>query len=235
MAFGGDPHGEGQQTFPANLAEAGVDSLVRDTLFSEGRLDVLVEAGAASPYSLSLGNSLGGCGLRLIRVESDLCREASRAWARDPGVGCGDEGRDVVPFLLAHPRNLGSQDRGREISYDSFSSLGIRGDFKNLFDTMVDRFTTREFRVQERRMDTILGAIDGLDSVDVQSIDAEVCELECLNGFSFERFRPKVLLSRICSVGGRLMISLDPWLCPLAEAHPEQCLFIARVGFHSTL
>jgi hypothetical protein len=99
MAFGGDLHGESQQILSANLAEAGVDILVRETFFPEGRLGVLVEAGASSPYYLSLGNPFGGFGLRVISVESNpTFAERHRELGHEiQEYVCGEADRDDVP------------------------------------------------------------------------------------------------------------------------------------------
>lgn len=196
MAFGEDPHGGQQQSSPANQAEGGVDVLVRDTFFPDVSSGILVEVGAASPDFLSLGNSFRGCGWRVISVEPNpIFAEKHRAIGHEiQEFACGEEDQDDVPFFLAEARNLGYQYRGGDISYESFSSLGIRGDFRKLFDTMADRFTTREIKVRKRRLETILDAIDGLCSVDILCIDTEGWELECLKGFPFDRFKPKVLI-----------------------------------------
>ncbi len=196
MAFGGNPQGKEQQSSLANQAEGGVDVLVRDTFFPDVVSGVLVEVGAASPDFLSLGNSFRSCGWRVISVEPNpIFAEQHRALGHEiQEFACGEEDRDEVPFFLAQAKNLGFQYRGGEISYESFSSLGIRGDFKKLFDTMADRFTTREIRVRQRRLETILAAIDRLDAVDVLCIDTEGWELECLKGYPFERLQPKVLI-----------------------------------------
>lgn len=196
MAVVGDPHGERQQFSTANHAEGGVDVLVRDTFFPDVCSGVLVEVGAASPDYLSLGNSFRGCGWRVISVEPNPIFAGKH---RDLGheiheLACGEEDRDDVPFTIAQANNLGWQYRGGEISYESFSSLGIRGKFKKLFDTMADRFTTREIRVRQRRLDTILESVEGLSEVDILCIDTEGWELECLKGFSFDRFKPKALI-----------------------------------------
>ncbi|MEA5390271.1 FkbM family methyltransferase [Cyanobium gracile UHCC 0139] len=196
MAFGGDAHGKQHQPSLANQAEGNVDVLIRDTFFPDVSSGVLVEVGAASPDFLSLGNSFRGCGWRVISVEPNpIFVEQHRSLGHEiQEFACGEEDRDDVPFFLAEAKNLGFQYRGGEISYESFSSLGIRGDFKKLFDTMADRFTTREIKVRQRRLSTILNDIDGLDAVDVLCIDTEGWELECLKGYPFERFQPKVLI-----------------------------------------
>jgi FkbM family methyltransferase len=196
MGFGADPNGDQQHSPSANQAEGGVDVLVRNIFFPDVPSGVLVEVGAASPDFLSLGNSFRGCGWRVISVEPNpIFAERHRALGHEiQEYACGEEDRDDVPFVLAHARNLEYQYRDGDISYESFSSLGIRGDFKKLFDSMADRFTTREIRVRQRRLETILNAIDGLTSVDVLCIDTEGWELECLKGFPFARFVPKVLI-----------------------------------------
>jgi FkbM family methyltransferase len=196
MAFGEDPHGEQQQSSPVNQAEGGVDALVRDTFFFGVPTGVLVEVGAAAPDFLSLGNSFRGCGWRVISVEPNpIFAEKHRALGHEiQEFACGEEDTDDVSFYLAQARNLEHQYRGGDISYESFSSLGIRGDFRKLFDTMADRFTTREIKIRQRRLETILDAIDGLGPIDILCIDTEGWELECLKGFSFERFKPKVLI-----------------------------------------
>jgi len=196
MAFGGNLHGKQQQPSLANQAEGDVDVLVRDTFFPDVASGVLVEVGAASPDFLSLGNSFRGCGWRVISVEPNpIFAEKHRALGHEiQEFACGEEDRDDVPFFLAQAKNLGFQYRGGEISYESFSSLGIRGDFKKLFDTLADRFTTQEIRVKQRRLETILEAIEDLAQVDILCIDTEGWELECVKGFPFDRFKPKALI-----------------------------------------
>ncbi|MCT0214612.1 FkbM family methyltransferase [Synechococcus sp. CS-1326] len=148
------------------------------------------------PDYLSLGNSFRKCGWRVISIEPNpIFAEKHRERGHEiHEFACGESDCEDVPFTLAQARSLGSKYRGGDISYESFSSLGIRGKFKKLFDTMANRFTTREIRVRQRRLDTILGAIDGLSEVDILCIDTEGWELECLKGFSFERFHPKALI-----------------------------------------
>ncbi|MCT0231084.1 FkbM family methyltransferase [Synechococcus sp. CS-1324] len=196
MTLGGSVVGEQPDGSPVNEAEGAVDSLVRDTFFPGGSRGVLVEVGAASPDYLSLGNSFRSSGWRVISIEPNpIFAEMHRERGHEiHEFACGDADLDDVAFTLAQAKNLGSRYRGGEISYESFSSLGIRGKFRKLFDTMADRFTTQEIKVRQRRLDTILDSIDGLAEVDILCIDTEGWELECLRGFSFDRFQPKVLI-----------------------------------------
>jgi FkbM family methyltransferase len=196
MAFGGDPHGTRQPSSLGNQAEGGVDVLVRDTFFPDHRPGVLVEVGAASPDYLSLGNSFRSCGWRVISIEPNpIFAEMHREQGHEiHEFACGEVDQEQVPFILAEAKNLGFQYRGGEISYESFSSLGIRGDFKELFEAMADRFSTREIMVRQRRLETILESIEGLAEVDILCIDTEGWELECLKGFPFHRFQPKALI-----------------------------------------
>ena len=176
--------------------EGDVDKLVMNTFFPEQPDGVLVEVGAASPDYLSIGKSFRALGWRVISIEPNPVFAARhRILGHDvQEYACGEEDCDDIPFFIVEAKNLDSKYRGGNISYESFSSLGIRGDFKALYDRMADRFTVRQIMVGQRRLDTILDSIRGLEKVDILSIDIEGWELECLRAFSFNRFNPKVLI-----------------------------------------
>ena len=188
-------HDESQKA-GQNITEGDVDRLVRESFFPDGYRGVMVEIGAASPDFLSLGNSFRRAGWRVLSVEPNpVFAEQHRKRGHEiHEYACGEEDRDDVSFTLVEARNLDHKYEGGEITCESFSSLGIRDDFDKLFSGLKDRFTTREIRVQARRLDAILDAIADLPPVDVVAIDTEGWELECLRGFSLGRFTPKVLI-----------------------------------------
>jgi FkbM family methyltransferase len=181
---------------PANVTEGNVDRLVRECFFPDGYRGVMVEIGAASPDFLSLGNSFLKAGWRVLSVEPNpIFAEQHRKLGHEiHEYACSQEDRDDVSFTLVEARNLEFEYKGGKISFESFSSLGIRDDFRKLFSGMEGRFATREIKVKTRRLDTILDGIVDLPPVDIVAIDTEGWELECLKGFSLDRFAPKVLI-----------------------------------------
>lgn len=197
---------------PAVATEGQVDLLVRDSFFPPGYRGVMVEVGAASPDFLSLGNSFRQCGWRVISVEPNpVFAAAHRARGHEIlEFACGEDDRDDVAFTVADASNMAYSYEGGKITFESFSSLGIRGDYREMFDKFAGQFTTREIRVAMRRLDTLLGAIPGLESVDVLSVDIEGWELECLKGLDLGRFQPKVMI--IEDLFGRT--ALDDYLLP---------------------
>jgi len=180
----------------ASVTEGDVDRLVRESFFPAGYHGLMVEIGADSPDFLSLGNSFRRAGWRVLSVEPNpIFAEQHRKRGHEiHEYACGEEDRDDVSFTLVEAQTLKSEYEGGEITYESFSSLGIRDDFAKLFSSLKDRFTTRKIKVQARRLDTILDGLADLPPVDVVAIDTEGWELECLRGFSLDRFAPKVLI-----------------------------------------
>lgn len=173
------------------LAESNVDSIVFDHFFAAD-CGVLVEIGAARPDYLSIGALFRTKGWRVVSVEPNPAFAALHR-SLDHEIlelACSDTDADDVDFVIVEASRE-TEYQGGKVSAESFSSLGIRGNFESLFAKMQARFTTRTIRVKTRRLDTII-ASTGLAQLDVLVVDVEGWELECLRGFSFGSLAPKV-------------------------------------------
>jgi len=102
---------------------------------------------------------------------------------------CGAEDADEVEFSVVDSR--GTEYRGGNLSYESWSSLGIKGDYLEMNpDVKVSKI-----KVKQRKIDTILNLHHPeVDKINLVSIDIEGWELEALSGFDFERYNPDVLI-----------------------------------------
>jgi FkbM family methyltransferase len=174
-------------------AEHDVDLLVRDTFFPGVSTGVLVEVGAARPDYLSISASFRRSGWQVIAVEPNpqFCAQ-HRALGYDIlEFACSNRDADDVEFTVIESR--GSSYMGGVVTYESFSSLGVRGQFADLLAT-VDT-GARTIRVNVRKLDTILEGLGfQANQVDVLAVDVEGWELEVMEGFDLEFHRPSVLI-----------------------------------------
>lgn len=175
-------------------SEANVDQIVIDHFFAGRRTGTVIEVGAAKPDFLSIGAGFRAVGWRVISVEPnpDFAKLHRDLGHEIVEVAAGDVDEDDVEFTIA--RGIDLQYEGGEITAESFSSLGIRGQFQDMFTTLSDRFKTETIRVKKRRLSTILAELPAIQSVDVLAIDVEGWELECLRGFPFDKLAPKVAI-----------------------------------------
>src|SRR5215510_8669478 len=107
-------------------AEGNVDLIVHDTFFCDHKTGVLVEVGAARPDYLSIAASYRSRGWRIIAIEPNpnFCA-AHRALGYDVlQYACSDEDADDVPFFIVNSH--GASYLGKSVSYESYSSLGIK-------------------------------------------------------------------------------------------------------------
>ncbi len=173
----------------------GMDTIVFEQFFPGQHSGVLLEIGAARPDFLSIGASFRAQGWRVISVEPNPAFAAIHRSLNHEILefACSDTDADDVDFVIAEADG-DVEYEGKKISAESFSSLGIRGDFEKLLSTMKDRFSTRTIKVRTRRLDTILANVGDLKRLDVLAVDVEGWELECLKGFSFGSLAPKVAI-----------------------------------------
>ncbi len=176
-------------------AESNVDAIVFDQFFPGEHNGILVEIGAARPDFLSIGASFRAKGWRTISVEPNPAFAAIHRSLNHEilELACSDTDADDVDFVIAET-NGAAEYHGGKISAESFSSLGIRGDFEKLFSSVKDQFSTQTIKVKTRRLDTILASVGDLKRLDILAVDVEGWELECLKGFSFGSLAPKVAI-----------------------------------------
>jgi FkbM family methyltransferase len=176
-------------------AESNVDAVIFERFFPRERSGVLLEIGAARPDFLSIGAYFRAAGWRVISVEPNPAFASMHRSLNHEILefACSDTDADDVDFVIAEAEDE-IEYQGLKISAESFSSLGIRGDFERLLFKMQDRFSQRKIKVKTRRLDTILASVGDLKKLDVLAVDVEGWEFECLRGFSFGILAPKVAI-----------------------------------------
>ncbi len=102
---------------------------------------------------------------------------------------CGAEDRDGMDFSVVDSE--GADYKGGNISFESFSSLAIKPEYRG----MKEELNISHIEVDVRRADTILEQhAPEVSELDIVSVDVEGWELEALGGLDFRRYRPKVLI-----------------------------------------
>ncbi len=178
-------------------AEKNVDRIIQNLLSEDEGLKqgVLVEVGAAHPDYLSISSSFRRLGWKIIAVEPnpDFC-----ALHRERGYtvyqyACSDTESDSQEFYVVDSQ--GSKYLDGSVSFESFSSLGIKGDYLDLHQTVKDKTKIKKIEVKVRKLDTILQEHEPeVDRVDVVAVDVEGWELNVMKGFSTDRYKPRVVI-----------------------------------------
>jgi FkbM family methyltransferase len=190
----GVPHSENQATSLRTVVEGDVDLIVQSAFFPDRAYQgTMVEVGAAKPSYLSVGANFRSRNWRVISIEPNpyFCELHRQRGFNIIECACGESDRDNVSFFIVQQANVHSL--GQEVTYESFSSLGIRGRYADAMRTVST--TVDEIKVNVRRLDTILreNAHD-VSEIDIVSVDVEGWEIEVLNGLSFDIYKPKVLI-----------------------------------------
>lgn len=174
-----------------NYVERNVDRRVQRRFFPSTRQGVFVDVGAARPDYLSVSAIFRERGWRIISIEPNpaFC-ELHRQRGYDVlEYACGERDEDGVPFFVVDSH--GQEYATGQVSFESFSSLGIPPSYRSLKADL----DQREIRVRMRRLDRILAEhASDVETIDILSIDVEGWELEVLNGLSVSRYKPKVMV-----------------------------------------
>jgi FkbM family methyltransferase len=171
--------------------EGGVDRMVRKRFFTGSTTGVFVDVGAAGPNFLSMSALYRELGWRVIAVEPnpDFVAAHRAAGHEVYAYACADRDEDDVDFELVDSHN--TSYKGGSVSFESFSSLEIKPAYRALKDDL----DVRRIKVDVRRLDRILSEhAPDIDRIDIVSVDVEGWELEVLDGLSFERYRPIVVI-----------------------------------------
>lgn len=176
-------------------AEGHVDRLVREAFFRNRDSGVLVEVGAARPDYLSIGASFRALGWQVIAIEPnpEFCA-AHRALGYEVlEYACSDEESDNANFFVVDSQGSNYQDG--TVSFESFSSLGIKDQFVGLYETVKETTNLKTIPVKVRKLDTILAEHEpDLDHIDILAVDVEGWELNVMRGLTLDRYRPKVVI-----------------------------------------
>jgi FkbM family methyltransferase len=175
-------------------AENQIDEIILRNFFkNQAQCGTLIEVGAAGPEYLSMGETFRKLGWNVVAIEPN---PAFCAVYREKGIpileyACGDRDEDNVPFYII--KSIGAYYEGGEVTYESFSSLGVEGKYLELQQKVPTE--SNEIQVKLRRLDTLLREFHPeISGVDVLSIDVEGHELSVLRGFSIDYFKPKVII-----------------------------------------
>lgn len=177
-------------------AEKDVDRLVRETFFKDkSDPGVFVEVGAALPDFLSISASFRELGWKIVAIEPnpDFCAAHRVRGHIVHQYACSDVEADDVDFFVVDSQ--GTNYEGGSVSFESFSSLGIKDEFAALHETVKDNTKIRSIPVKVRRLDTILKEHEpDVDHVDILAIDVEGWELNVMRGLSIEKYAPSVVI-----------------------------------------
>lgn len=173
------------------MAEGGVDVDIAQRFFSSQGRGVFVEVGAARPDFLSVSAHFRSLGWRVISIEpipefSELHRQAGHEILQ---YACGEVDQDDVDFTVVNSHEHAYEDG--KLSFESFSSLGI----KPKFSALKSDLDKRTIKVDVRRLDTVLKQhAPDVGRIDILCVDVEGWEMEVLRGLDFNRHRPKVMV-----------------------------------------
>jgi FkbM family methyltransferase len=174
-------------------AEDNVDRVVRDAFFAGITNGVLVEVGAAKPDYLSIGAGFRSSGWKVVSIEPnpEFCA-AHRALGNEVlEYAVSDTEADDVDFFVVDSHGI--EYRGGPVSFESFSSLGIKGQYADMYDTIREKSDISTIPVKVRRLDTILATHEpDLPRVDVLAVDVEGWELNVMRGLT--RYQPDVVI-----------------------------------------
>ena len=177
-------------------AEMDVDRHIWEAFFADRTAPgVLVEVGAARPDYLSISASFRRRGWKVVAVEPnpDFCAAHRAQGYEVHQFACSDSEADDVEFFVVDSR--GAEYLDGKVSFESFSSLGIKDDFAALHETVKDKTNVRTVPVKVRKLDTILSQLEpDVQRVDVLAVDVEGWELNVMRGFSIERYKPRVII-----------------------------------------
>ena len=171
-------------------AEDDTDRWLRETFFRDTPAGAMVEVGAAGPTFLSMSRHFRESGWRVLAIEPNphFIAMHQAAGSEVLPYACGEQDADGVDFeVVLQPAAFA----GGQVSYESFSSLKVKDSYR----VHNPSIKAQRIKVNVRRLDTILAQhAPDLERLDLLSIDVEGWELEVLNGFSLERYAPRVVV-----------------------------------------
>jgi FkbM family methyltransferase len=174
-----------------NRAEADVDRYIRQRFFPNQDTGVFVDVGAANPNYLSISALYRSLGWTVIAVEPNpaFCELHRKLGHEVLQYACGDHDEDGVEFSVVDSH--GNQYENGFVSYESFSSLGI----KDAYARIKPNLDVTKIKVNLRRLDTILAThAPAVDHINILSVDVEGWELEVLAGLDLQKFKPDVMV-----------------------------------------
>src|SRR5271165_2853011 len=171
-------------------AEGDIDVVIRDRFFRGVLRGTLVEVGAAHPAYLSIGASFRAVGWKVIAIEPNpqFCALHRANGYEVLEYACSDEESDNADFFVVDSN--GEDYMGGKVSFESFSSLGIKGQFADLHETLRAKTSVKTIPVRVRKLDTILANHEpNLGEIDILAVDVEGWELNVMRGLTLDKYR----------------------------------------------
>jgi FkbM family methyltransferase len=176
-------------------AEKDVDKVVAEAFFPGHDAGVFVEVGAAKPDFLSISAIFRARGWKIIAVEPnpDFCKLHEARGHEILQYACSDEDQDDVDFYVVNSHS--ADYLGGEVSYEAFSSLGIKDQYAELRETVKENTSVGRIKVKVRKLDTLLASYaPDVREIDIVAVDVEGWELSVMRGLDMGRYRPKVVI-----------------------------------------
>lgn len=172
--------------------EKNLDECIRNAFFPDySYRGVFVEVGAAGPEFLSMSMHFRENGWRVISIEPnpEFCKLHREKGYEILQYACGDRDEDDAEFFVVDSQ--GAAYGGGKVSYESFSSLGLKSSYARLKKDI----NQQKIIVQLRRLDTILEThAPDVSQIDILSVDVEGWELEVLDGLNTAKYRPHLMV-----------------------------------------
>jgi FkbM family methyltransferase len=176
-------------------AEKDVDKVVADAFFPDRNSGVFIEVGAAKPDYLSISASFRALGWEIIAVEPnpEFCKLHEARGYKILQYACSDEDQDDVDFYVVNSHS--ADYMGGEVSFEGFSSLGIKGQYAELRETVKEKTSVGTIKVNVRRLDSLLANYaPEVREIDIVAVDVEGWELSVMRGLDIDRYQPKVVI-----------------------------------------
>jgi FkbM family methyltransferase len=161
---------------------------IYNLFFKEDAKGIMVEVGAAGPTYLSQSLYFRNKGWRCICIEPNpnFVKKHIEEGSEIYEYACSDKDENNVDFEIC--------SMGEEVTNESFSSLDIQESFvKNSGFSSKTNLNIEKIKVKTRKLDTILNTLN-ISSIDYVSIDVEGHEQKVLDGFSIQKYKPKIVL-----------------------------------------
>lgn len=172
--------------------EKNIDERIRNAFFPDySYRGVFVEVGAAGPEFLSMSMHFRENGWRVISIEPNpaFCKLHREKGYEILQYACGDHDEDDVEFFVVDSE--GADYHGGKVSYESFSSLGLKSAYAGLKKDI----NQQKILVHLRRLDTILEAhAPDVEQIDILSVDVEGWELEVIDGLNTAKYCPRLMI-----------------------------------------
>lgn len=162
-------------------AEFETDKYIRETFFPDFDFKgIMVEVGAGPPVFYSMSKHFRDCGWRCICIEPNpkFINQHQKAGNEIYQYACSNFEVETTFKIVSD----GWEEENNGISY---SAIDIKYEMPN--------FPIEVINVNVIKLNTLLENLN-IKKIDFLSIDVEGWEMEVMQGFSVEKFNPKVIL-----------------------------------------